>query len=116
MDVNLTVNDIQRISRLEPGKINVIHSGNRREIIDSIFQKSKINGNRKNIEYYLIHYETGSNGINKMGHWVGLIIDYNNKEILFFDSMGIFPDNELNLINEKIKKDTDQDERLVGKL
>lgn len=107
-DVNLSIEDIKRI--VNSPNLEVIHAANKRQILKKI-----LSDNRLGIHYYLIHYETGRNGMYRMGHWCCMIIDNNRKEVLFFDSMGYFPDNQTRLIRQEVKEETDQLERHIGK-
>lgn len=118
-DVNLSVDDIKRMTRDK--NLDVIHSNNKRVKIHTILDRIDTRNKRfnifhKDIDKYLIHYETGVEGKYKMGHWCVLIIDNKRKEALFFDPLGFFPDNQLNIIKEAVKEKTDQLERHIGKL
>jgi len=125
MDKSLTVDEILKIAGLKNfNKIeNVIHSQNKRTMIHKILNQLTNKSNiiqelmpHKNIEHYLIHYETGNQGVYKKGHWTCLIIDNIRKIALFFDSLGLFPDNELKQIPYDIRENTDQLDRHIGRL
>lgn len=121
-DVNLTVDDIKILSGTN--QIEVIHSKNKRVMLHTILDRIDSRYRRfmsriypyvgRDIDKYLIHYQTGSDGIHRLGHWCALLIDNIRKEALFFDPLGIFPDNQTNLINELVKEQTDQLERHIG--
>ena len=68
LDVNLSVDDIKRLSGCN--NLEVIHSKNKRIMLHTILDRIDNRNTRyKDISKYLIHYQTGSNGIHKLGHW-----------------------------------------------
>lgn len=123
MDKALTTFEILKIAGLKNFSIanNVLHSGNRKILTQKIINQYAPKSNvvqelfpPKNVEHYLIHYQTGGNDRIKSGHWACIVIDNIRKHVLFFDSYGIFPDNQLNYIDDNIKEMTDQDQRDIG--
>jgi hypothetical protein len=107
MERNLTKEDVERIAG-EP--LTLITAENKAQIMRQITNQAPY----KRIDKYLIHYETGGDAFIKTGHWAGLIIDNIEKQVLFVDSYGYFPDDELNIIKPKYRKESGQTKRLIA--
>lgn len=62
----------------------------------------------------MIFYQTGYDVVHEVrnGHWCCIAIRY--PDVFFFDSLGLFPDDELNKIPYSYRIRTNQNERLLG--
>ena len=104
MDRVLSLNDVENIAG---GSVGVITSDSRDQLNNSMFFK-------RGISKYLIHYETGSDNNARYGHWTCMVLDNYKKYITFFDSYGIFPDDELKKISLQYRKESGQQNRDLG--
>lgn len=103
-----TVNELQRLIR---GKCEVITPQNRIKILGLTVGLG--NGN---IKKALIFYETGYDLRNKTrtGHWCCMAS--RDKDVYFFDSIGLFPDDQLEHIPDHLRITTNQSERTIGQI
>lgn len=113
MDTNLTPEDVLDIANND--KVILIEPNNRDEILNNILISTGLGQYKNQVNFYLVFYETFRDGIFRNGHWVGMIIDNRNKTILWFDSLGIFPDDELQFIKGNFKRVSGQNDRYFGK-
>jgi hypothetical protein len=114
-----TVNEIKTLissydnTPAQPDKLYVITPENKFKLLDII---KDLKGSEYRPVKILVFYETDSDPIKgtRMGHWCCMGIK--GKDIYFFDSLGLFPDDELDKISPDYRKATNQGERVVGKI
>lgn len=89
--------------------LKIITPSNRGDIL-------KVVGNKHKWHRMMVFYETDIDPIfnKKYGHWACLAIKYPN--VYFFDSLGIFPDDELNEIKPLYREVSGQSSRSLGKI
>lgn len=100
----MTYPDMRVIS--SPATFQLIDKDGRAGILRTIRNSNRIN--------YLVHYQTGDNGVSRTGHWACMSVI--GKNIYFFDSLGLFPDNELNKINSTYRVTSGQTQRVLGRI
>lgn len=91
--------------------LKIITPDNRRLVIDMLSLCSQM---KSHVGRAMIFYQTGYDIVNEIrnGHWCCVAIRYPN--VYFFDSLGLFPDDELNKIPAEYRIRTNQNERVLG--
>lgn len=113
MDYELSYAEIKKI--VGPGHLSLIEPFERDDILNSII-KDIITGKSGNkVNRYVIFYNTDVQGGVRKGHWVAMVIDNKHKKCYWFDSYGIYPDDEIYEIDKHYRQLTDQDKRYYGK-
>jgi hypothetical protein len=107
LEYELSKQDIEEIANQ---RITIITAQNKTIILNSIFN-TPIN---KHNTPYLVHYQTDNHGRTIVGHWACMIINKYNKTVYWFDSYGIFPDDELDFIPYSYRRITNQKNRYIG--
>lgn len=92
------------------GHVFIVTPYNKEKIIKHVVS------DKHKITKALIFYETGSDPMmnTKQGHWCCMFFRYPN--IYFFDSLGLFPDDQLNKIPMSYRTKSNQVERRLGKI
>ena len=94
-----------------PDKFTLIDK-NSKDKISSTVAINRLNPNK--ICNFLIHYETSNRDGRRSGHWCAMSVKGNN--VYFFDSLGLFPDDELKKISSYYRLISGQQERDIGKI
>lgn len=101
----------QDIDRIAGSSVPIITAQNKQFILNDILNSPVT---KYNIPF-LVHYQTDNFGNIRIGHWACMIINKYTKDIYWFDSYGIFPDDELHYIDPIYRRRTDQHHRYIGK-
>lgn len=109
MERELSPSDIIRIT----GPVNILTIFNRDQSLNELLQRSRFRNTGK--EFFIIHYATDYTGSSLKGHWVAMVVNHRTKKIYWYDSYGIFPDNQTQYINEDFRRESDQDQRYYGR-
>jgi hypothetical protein len=99
----------EEIEKLANRRITVITAANKEHELANI-----LNDPRQITIPYLVHYQTSDNLWSIQGHWACMIINKKQKVVYWFDSYGIFPDDEINYIDPRYRRMTNQNKRYVG--
>lgn len=103
MNIALDQFDVKKIAQKD---VILITPDNKDELYKSI--------NSRKPSYYMIYYQTSNKKGQRYGHWCGLIIHPEIRQIWFFDSYGGFPDDQLEHIDDDHRVVSNQINRDVG--
>lgn len=105
---NLSLEEVKEIAGRR--SVHLVSADNKLSL-KKVFNKGLDTGKD---QYIIIHYQTGDDENSRYGHWVGMIIKPKSRMIYYMDSYGIYPDDELDYIPHKYRKETGQLNRDVG--
>ena len=110
MDIgkNFTENEL----RERIGRVVIIAPGEAWKVVNMVEHAPRLGVIVKGLIFYQTGIDMRTNS--KLGHWCCLAVRGN--DVYFYDSLGIFPDDELNRIPISFRMRTNQNERLLGSI